>query len=84
MHLLTFKIQNKYNDLNKINPEFTWYYCGGKVGDNLTPVDAVKNLLRLWYFQNENSSKTKLKVVIGLLNFRTMIPNSNEHVAGLG
>ena len=38
---------------------------GGKVGDNLTPVDAVKFASAYGTFLKQNSSKTKLKVVIG-------------------
>lgn len=39
---------------------------GGKVGDNLTPVDAVKfaSAYGTW-LKNSQSSKTKLKVVVG-------------------
>jgi len=38
---------------------------GGKVGDNLTPVDAVKFASAYGTFLKQNSSKEKLKVVIG-------------------
>ena len=38
---------------------------GGKVGDNLTPVDAVKFASAYGTFLKQNSTKTKLKVVIG-------------------
>jgi phosphomannomutase len=38
---------------------------GGKVGDNLTPVDAVKFASAYGTFLKQNSSKAKLKVVIG-------------------
>ena len=38
---------------------------GGKVGDNLTPVDAVKFASAYGTFLKQNSSKVKLKVVIG-------------------
>lgn len=38
---------------------------GGKVGDNLTPVDAVKFASAYGTFLKQNSQKTKLKVVIG-------------------
>ena len=36
---------------------------GGKVGDNLTPVDAVKFASAYGTFLKQNSSKEKLKVV---------------------
>ena len=38
---------------------------GGKVGDNLTPVDAVKFAAAYGTFLKQNATKTKLKVVIG-------------------
>jgi phosphomannomutase len=38
---------------------------GGKVGDNLTPVDAVKFASAYGTFLKQNSTKEKLKVVIG-------------------
>jgi phosphomannomutase len=38
---------------------------GGKVGDNLTPVDAVKFASAYGTFLKQNSNKEKLKVVIG-------------------
>lgn len=38
---------------------------GGKVGDNLTPVDAVKFASAYGTFLKQNISKDKLKVVIG-------------------
>jgi phosphomannomutase len=38
---------------------------GGKVGDNLTPVDAVKFASAYGTFLKQNSTKDKLKVVIG-------------------
>ena len=38
---------------------------GGKVGDNLTPVDAVKFASAYGTFLKQNSKKEKLKVVIG-------------------
>jgi phosphomannomutase len=38
---------------------------GGKVGDNLTPVDAVKFASAYGTFLKQNSNKDKLKVVIG-------------------
>ena len=38
---------------------------GGKVGDNLTPVDAVKFASAYGTFLKQNSSKEKLTVVIG-------------------
>lgn len=38
---------------------------GGKVGDNLTPVDAVKFASAYGTFLKQNSSKDKLKVCIG-------------------
>jgi phosphomannomutase len=38
---------------------------GGKVGDNLTPVDAVKFASAYGTFLKQNSSKDRLKVVIG-------------------
>uniref|UniRef100_UPI00404A2D8B phosphoglucosamine mutase n=1 Tax=Flavobacterium sp. TaxID=239 RepID=UPI00404A2D8B len=38
---------------------------GGQVGDNLTPVDAVKFASAYGTFLKQNSSKEKLKVVIG-------------------
>ena len=38
---------------------------GGKVGDNLTPVDTVKFASAYGTFLKQNSTKTKLKVVIG-------------------
>ncbi|WP_310556496.1 phosphoglucosamine mutase [Flavobacterium sp.] len=38
---------------------------GGKVGDNLTPVDAVKFASAYGTFLKKNSSKERLKVVIG-------------------
>lgn len=38
---------------------------GGKVGDNLTPVDAVKFASAYGIFLKQKSSKNKLKVVIG-------------------
>ena len=38
---------------------------GGAVGDNLTPVDAVKFASAYGSFLKQNSSKQKLKVVIG-------------------
>jgi len=38
---------------------------GGKVGDNLTPVDAVKFASAYGTFLKKNSEKDKLKVVIG-------------------
>ncbi len=38
---------------------------GGKVGDNLTPVDAVKFASAYGTFLKQNSQKAKLKVVIG-------------------
>ena len=38
---------------------------GGKVGDNLTPVDAVKFASAYGTFLKNNSSKEKLNVVIG-------------------
>ncbi len=38
---------------------------GGKVGDNLTPVDAVKFASAYGTFLKQNYSKAKLKVVIG-------------------
>jgi phosphomannomutase len=38
---------------------------GGKVGDNLTPVDAVKFASAYGTFLKQNTSKEKLKVVIG-------------------
>lgn len=38
---------------------------GGKVGDNLTPVDAVKFASAYGTFLKQNSSKEKLKVCIG-------------------
>jgi phosphomannomutase len=38
---------------------------GGKVGDNLTPVDAVKFASAYGTFLKQNSSKARLKVVIG-------------------
>ncbi|MCL9809882.1 phosphoglucosamine mutase [Flavobacterium luminosum] len=38
---------------------------GGKVGENLTPVDAVKFASAYGTFLKQNSNKTKLKVCIG-------------------
>lgn len=38
---------------------------GGSVGDNLTPVDAVKFASAYGSFLKQNSNKSKLKVVIG-------------------
>jgi len=38
---------------------------GGKVGDNLTPVDAVKFASAYGTFLKNNIQKEKLKVVIG-------------------
>lgn len=38
---------------------------GGKVGENLTPIDAVKFAAAYGTFLKKNNSKTKLKVVIG-------------------
>ena len=38
---------------------------GGKVGDNLTPVDAVKFASAYGTFLKDNSTKEKLTVVIG-------------------
>jgi len=38
---------------------------GGKVGDNLTPVDAVKFASAYGTFLKQNSNKTRLTVVIG-------------------
>lgn len=38
---------------------------GGNVGDNLTPIDAVKFAAAYGTFLKQNSSKDKLKVVIG-------------------
>ena len=38
---------------------------GGKVGDNLTPVDAVKFASAYGTFLKQNTPKEKLKVVIG-------------------
>ncbi|MBV2195962.1 MAG: phosphoglucosamine mutase, partial [Flavobacterium sp.] len=38
---------------------------GGKVGDNLTPVDAVKFASAYGTFLKQNIAKDKLKVVIG-------------------
>ncbi|WP_430613255.1 phosphoglucosamine mutase [Flavobacterium sp. JP2137] len=38
---------------------------GGKVGDNLTPLDAVKYASAYGTFLKQNSTKDKLKVVVG-------------------